>query len=204
MPRGNLFVLDGPEGAGKTTVWKGLKLALPSDKYFLSREPGGTDFGDKLREMLLNPVFHIELKTEYLLFWAARVEHIVKIIRPALLEGKHVILDRFTSSTFAIQLWGRENYGWLTHFADMSNFVCEDVTPDLYIHLKLSVAEAQLRLQNRSDNNHIDMQPPEFHERVNLGYGKFFENNPHVDVDANKTESEVLDEVKGIILNFRA
>jgi len=110
MPRGIFITLEGGEGAGKSTnlafVRKWLERA--GREVVVTREPGGTELGERVRDILLHGrELHISAESEMLLMFAARAEHIARVIRPALDAGKIVLCDRFTDSTLAYQGYGR-------------------------------------------------------------------------------------------------
>src|SRR2546423_11246105 len=109
MPRGRLVVLEGAEGAGKTTQIRLLaeRLTNAGIPCVAVREPGGTPVGDDIRDILLHPEQEITAPTEALLFMASRAELIAKAILPSLVEGRVVLVDRFFLSTYAYQIFGR-------------------------------------------------------------------------------------------------
>ena len=109
MRRGTFITLEGVDGAGKSTQLAAVRdwLAEQGIDAVFTREPGGTVLGEKLRELLLAVDTEVTLETETLLMFAARQEHIARVIEPALAAGRWVVSDRFTDATFAYQGGGR-------------------------------------------------------------------------------------------------
>ena len=200
-PRGKFIVIEGGEGAGKTTVLQKLQAVLPSENYVFSREPGGTQVAQGIRQLLLHSTVEMEVLTEFILFWASRAEHIGKIIRPALLAGKHVICDRFDSSTFAYQVEAREQQFLLSAFDGMQRLCCGEIRPDIYVYLDVDPQEGVRRALSRKGEeiNHFDQKDLDFHLRVFRGYRRFFETHPHEVVDANRSPEEVLTDVLSVV-----
>ena len=174
------IVFEGLDHSGKSTLIQFLSKELSKKKteFVLTREPGGTDLGEKIRETVLNPYDEcISPQTEILLISASRRDHIEKVIAPSLEVGKWVICDRFWPSTSAFQGAGRglsvEQVKWLNQFV-----VPEDLTPDLYILLDMSVAEKERRshLAGHSSDR-FEMQDRQFHQRVREYYLSLAEAN---------------------------
>lgn len=134
--RGCLITVEGIEGAGKTSTIEFIaaSLSLKDLKVVVTREPGGTELGETLREVLLAPRKEgIEPETEALLMFAARAEHIARVIEPALGEGAWVICDRFTDATYAYQGGGRGMP--LSRIAELEHWVQGALRPDLTLLL---------------------------------------------------------------------
>lgn len=164
------IVFEGLDGAGKSTLIEGLKKAIEDQKQsvVLTREPGGTDLGEEIRQLLLriNGEAPTE-RAELLLYEAARAQHVDKLIRPALQRGDWVISDRFSASTLAFQCGGRSlsrgEVEWLNRYAQDG---CE---PDLWVLLDLSTEEAKRRMMGR-DLDRFERENQDFHERVRQVY----------------------------------
>ena len=172
------LVFEGLDGSGKSTLMKMLhqKLMLMLIEVVITREPGGTDLGDQLRELILKKNENIMppcARAELLMYQASRAQHVDLIIEPALRQNKWVLCDRFTASSVAFQGGGRQislkQVQWLNDFAT------NELKPDLTILLDLSVADSKLRRLNRASqtgevDDRIESEKDEFHERVRNGF----------------------------------
>lgn len=168
MARGKFITLDGIDGAGKSTHldWLAERLRGRGLEIVLTREPGGTPLGEKLRSLVLSEPMHID--TETLLMFAARREHLTQVILPAIKAGKWVISDRFTDSTFAYQGGGREMP--LARIAALEHWVQGDFQPDLTLVFYVPVSVAALRRNNRTQGDRFEQQDQAFFERVSKIY----------------------------------
>jgi len=174
------ITLEGGEGVGKTTQMKLLKERLPNlfphREFVFTREPGGTPFSDKIRELILSDEGkEADGMTMFGLFAAARAEHIRRIIKPALSEGKTVISDRFVGATYAYQAYAQDNPIPEDLFeAHLLSLRC---TPALTLILDVDPNVAQARVHDRQKSQqvltHFDARPMEFHERLREGYLQF-------------------------------
>ncbi len=149
--RGRFITLEGSEGVGKSTnlarvvAWleaRGLEVVQ-------TREPGGTPRAEAIRELLLDPVVEepLDADAELLLIFAARAQHLARVIRPALARGAWVVCDRFTDATFAYQGGGRSIDA--TRIAELERFVQRGLAPDLTLLLDMPVEAARSRLAER-------------------------------------------------------
>ena len=140
---GKFITLEGVDGAGKSTHldWIAGRLEASGKHVVVTREPGGTPLGEELRKMLLLQPMHLE--TETLLMFAARREHLDRVILPTLTAGNWVLSDRFTDATFAYQGGGRGLD--LDRIASLENWVHQGLQPDLTLVFDLSVEEAKRR-----------------------------------------------------------
>jgi dTMP kinase len=158
--RGKFITLEGVDGAGKSTHlnWIAGRLGAAGKNVLVTREPGGTPLGEELRKLLLTQAMHLE--TETLLMFAARREHLDKLILPALAAGKWVLSDRFTDATFAYQGGGRGLD--LGRIENLENWVHQGLQPDLTLVFDLSVEEAKRRrsaataLPDRFERENLD------------------------------------------------
>lgn len=160
------ITLEGPEGAGKSTVAKGLAQALNQQGHSVcsTREPGSGDIGAKIRALLLD-TDGTSPKCEVFLFLADRAQHVETLIRPALEGGQIVLCDRFTDSTVVYQGYAR---GFdKTLLRQWNDFATGTLRPDLTLLLDLPAADgvARVRVKDR-----LDSEPLEFHERVRSGF----------------------------------
>ena len=211
MKNGKLIVLEGGEGCGKTTVSKELSLWMKDNNidHILSREPGGTPIGEHIRNIIYGKEYsdNIDPFTELLLFEAARREHYVNVIKPALESGKHVILDRFTLTTEVYQGKDSNDYfdptNMLIHNLNLKS--TDNYKPDCTILLDLDPEISMKRVNNDSrDLNRRDLVPIEEYTRIRKLYlSKIkFINSSYI-VDASQIVKDVTNDVikivKGVI-----
>lgn len=176
MPRGRFISFEGIDGAGKSTqhAWMVDYLRRQGRSVVATREPGGTPLGEKLRALLLAEPMHLE--TEALLMFAARREHIVQVIEPALVRGDWVICDRFVDASFAYQGGGR-GLDW-TKLEVLANWVLGNLQPDLTLIFDAPVAIAQQRLHAAtSQPDRFEQEQSEFFERVRAAYLRIAHEN---------------------------
>jgi dTMP kinase len=166
------IVFEGPEGSGKSTQAKRLAASLQNSdrRVVLTREPGGTQLGERLRAMLLDPqIDAISPLTEALLYTAARAEHVERVIRPALAAGETVVCDRFFDSTLAYQGGGRGLD--LAQLRSVQCFATGGLGPDLRILLDLPVEVGLARrYADAATVNRLDGEGVAFHQRVREAY----------------------------------
>ena len=197
MSKGFLVSLEGPEGAGKTSVLEALIPVLEDRgvEVLTTREPGGVLIGEKIREVILDPS-HTEMdpKTELLLYIASRRQHLVEKVLPALAAGKLVIMDRFIDSSVAYQGFGRgldiEAIDWLNEFAT------DGLKPDLTLYFDIEVEEGLARIAANSDReiNRLDMEGLNLHRKVRQGYLSLLEKEADriVKIDASLPLDQVI------------
>tara|TARA_B110000037_G_scaffold8192_1_gene8813 strand:+ start:92 stop:709 length:618 start_codon:yes stop_codon:yes gene_type:complete len=173
---GKFITLEGVDGAGKTTHIEFIKNYL-SDlniNYVMTREPGGTALGEKLRDILLHD--EMNPQTETMLMFAARNEHIDKIIRPNLIKGAVVISDRFTDATYAYQAGGK---GVKDEKIDiLKKWVQEDLRPDLTFLFDLSVEVSIERLNQTRKLDKFEREDKSFHKKIREKYLTLVEASP--------------------------
>lgn len=173
---GIFITFEGVEGSGKSVQTNFLYNELHKKGYnvYLTREPGGTDAGKGIRDILLNTVNEINSYTELFLYLADRSQHIVEVIKPYLLQGAIVISDRFFDSTIAYQKTGRripkEEIEEITDFK-----IFKELEPDLTFLLDLAPEFAQERVENP---DRIERENIEFHTRVRNAYIELARMNP--------------------------
>ena len=192
--RGKFIVLEGGEGAGKSSQLRDLK-ELYGDKIIVTREPGGTPYAEEIRYVILKSdhAGQADAKTHFALFWAGRADHLKNKIIPALEDGINVISDRFDSSTFAYQIYGQEAKELEEFFWQMRDFYLNDIKPDVYIYLDVSAEEGLRRksFQSNDEINHFDKRKVDFHNRMREGFIEFFKKVPNVMIDANPAKEDV-------------
>lgn len=167
--RGKFITFEGIDGAGKSShvEWLADTLRQRGLIVHVTREPGGTSLGEKLRELLLNEPMHLE--TETLLMFAARREHLAQLIEPALSRGEWVVCDRFTDATFAYQGGGRGLDR--SKLQQLEHWVHEDIQPDLTLLFDLppDVARERIALASRVLDR-FEQERADFHDRVRQAY----------------------------------
>ncbi len=167
--RGKFITLEGIDGAGKSThlAWLAEFLRRQGKDVVSTREPGGTPLGEKLRALLLSEDMHPE--TETLLMFAARKEHVVKVIEPALAAGKWVMSDRFSDASYAYQGGGR---GLATEkVATLEDWTLAGFRPDLTLLFDLPTATAGMRLAGTGQApDRFELEAGGFFERVRQAY----------------------------------
>jgi dTMP kinase len=216
-PMHGLFIsFEGIDGAGKSTHIAALADAFRAQgrAVTLSREPGGTPLAEKLRDMVLND--GMDALTESLLIFAARRDHLVRVIAPALLRGDVVLCDRFTDATFAYQgagrgfdlkllqtleKWVQSDEGLLGDPAGNSPMKPEVETviePHLTVWFDLPAEEAAVRLQGARVPDKFEAQPLEFFRRVAQGYADRLQNHPErfARIDASQSREGVWQAVQ--------
>jgi dTMP kinase len=195
------ITIEGVEGAGKSTQAARVAAHLEARGVprLALREPGGTELGEKLRDLILNDT-HIAMEagTETLLLMASRRELIDRAIRPALEAGRVVLCDRFIDSTLAYQGYGRGlGADWIRRLFDLS---CHGFYPDLTLLLDLPVEEGRERLR-RPLNDRFEREEHAFHERVREGFLSIAGTEPErvQAVPAHGSGDEVFERVLGCL-----
>ena len=164
------ITLDGIDGAGKSTNLAVMKAWFEKHKLpvLFTREPGGTPAGEALREILLNPATQVSLRTETLLMFAARQQHLETVILPTLKNGTHVVSDRFTDATFAYQGGGRGVP--LQDIATLEHWVQGDFRPDLTLLLDVPLEVSMARINQTREKDRFEQEEAEFFNRVREVY----------------------------------
>lgn len=197
--RGRFITFEGTEGGGKTTQISRVKLALEAKglRVVTTREPGGTELSEQIRTLLLTESMHET--TELLLMFAARAEHIERVIKPALEAGAWVLCDRFTESSYAYQGYGRGVA--LEKIALLETLVQEDLRPDITFWFDLPIEEGMKRVKKRAVSDRFEQEKKPFFERVVEGF-KVLSATRHeqfVRVDALQSIETVYAEIMGTI-----
>lgn len=200
-----LFItFEGPEGSGKTTMIQMVAEALKdTHQVVVTREPGGIPISEKIRDILLANDNEMDARTEALLFAAARRQHLVEKVVPALREGKVVLCDRFIDSSLAYQGYAR-GLG-VDDIMQINRFAIENWMPDLTIYLKLPAEAGLKRIQdNNRTSNRLDEEDLDFHEEVVSGYNELSENYPDriKVVDADREIEDVFRDTYNILEKY--
>jgi dTMP kinase len=197
---GKFITFEGVDGAGKSThlAWFADALRQRGLDVVITREPGGTPLGEQLRKILLNQP--MSSGTEALLMFAARLEHIEQVIKPALRAGEWVISDRFSDASFAYQGGGR-GLDW-DKLNQLEQWVHPDLQPDLTLFFDVPVEVARQRLANNVSLDRFEQEQADFFERVRAGYHKRVQQNPqrYVVIDAAQSLDIVKHKLEEIIL----
>lgn len=164
------ITLDGIDGAGKSTNLAVIRNWFEQRKLpvVFTREPGGTPVGEALRELLLNPATKASLRTETLMMFAARMQHIKEVIRPALAAGTHVVSDRFTDATFAYQGGGRGVP--LQDIRMLEDWVQQGLQPDLTLLLDVPLEVSMSRIAQTREKDRFEQEQADFFTRVRQTY----------------------------------
>lgn len=202
---GFFITFEGIEGSGKTTQIRkaGDYLDTRNIPFIITEEPGGTELGSELRQILLNRTsLHIVEKAELLLFAADRAQHIEEIVLPAMKGGKVVLCDRFSDATVAYQGYGR-GLG-LEFITVVNNFSSQSLTPDLTLLFDIPVETGLERIKKRASqmgkvplDDRFESEKTEFHQRIRDGYLSLLRDEPDRIrlIDGSGTMDEVTQKV---------
>ncbi|MFC0559560.1 dTMP kinase [Halalkalibacter alkalisediminis] len=207
MNKGFFITVEGGEGAGKTTVLDQIEAQLKQDGYdtIRTREPGGIRIAEQIRTVILD-VTHTEMdsRTEALLYAAARRQHLVEKVIPALEQGKMVLCDRFIDSSLAYQGYAR-GIGF-DEVRTINEFAIEGYLPDLTLFFDVDPEVGIQRIHQDQDReiNRLDQEKMNFHERVRKGYSKVMDVYPEriKRINANQAINEVFVEAMKEINHF--
>ena len=186
--KGLFLSFEGPEASGKSTQIKLLKKYLVSNKinFIITREPGGTPISETLRKIILEKKNQISTNEEILLLMASRMNHINKIILPALYKNKIVISDRYADSTFVYQ--GYVNKFGMNRSIRLHKLLLNNFLPKKTFLFKISSNEIIKRLKKRKNKNKYDIIDKVFHKKVISGYNKLSKNNNRfIIIDSRKS-----------------
>ncbi|KTD61473.1 dTMP kinase [Legionella shakespearei] len=205
MSAGKLIVIEGLEGAGKSTAVHTLMTLLEQRAipHITVREPGGTAIGELLRSIIKNPDYSgiIEDKTELLLLYAARMQLLAEVIKPALKRGEWVIADRFELSTLAYQGGGRGiDLSMINH---LSSFCLDGFKPDLTLFLDITPESGMQRALLRGKLDRIEQQSIDFFHRVYETYMSYIdEHSDVVKINATQPLDEVQKDIQNTVIAF--
>jgi len=212
--RGKFITIEGLDGCGKSTQLEKLSAALSAEGLPLTvtREPGGTPTGDKIRQLLLDTnTSALAPLAELALMFASRAQHIKEVIQPALAEGRIVLCDRFTDSSEAYQGGGRKLGS--KPVLELHRVLCGDLQPDLTILMDSDVAASVERARRRnkaraggsrraeSDENRFEQESRAFFGRVRHAYLAIAAREPQrvVVVDARGTPDETHRQIMDVV-----
>lgn len=195
------ITLDGIDGAGKSTNLAVIREWFEAQNLpvLFTREPGGTPAGEALREILLNPATEVSLRTETLLMFAARQQHLQDVILPALEKGVNVVSDRFTDATFAYQGGGRG-----VPFADietLENWVQGSLRPDLTFLLDVPLEVSMERINRSREKDRFEQEEAAFFTRVRDAYLSRAAAAPerYAVIDSNREKEQVKADIEGVL-----
>ncbi|MBW4421500.1 MAG: dTMP kinase [Myxacorys californica WJT36-NPBG1] len=210
---GKLIVFEGTEGCGKTTQLERSRQWLLQSRWLptlqqkglikdlvLTREPGGTQLGIGIRQLLLSPTKEpIHDRAELLLYAADRAQHVERFLRPHLEENHLVLCDRYTDSTIAYQGYGRGLD--LTLIDQLNQIATRDLLSDLTIWLDLDVETGLARMQQRGKRDRIEQADLDFHQRVRQGFAHLAQTEPQrfIQVDARGSELQVAERIESVL-----
>jgi dTMP kinase len=203
---GRFISVEGIDGAGKSThlVWLTDYFLKKGISLVQSREPGGTDLGEKLRALLLNDAMSLE--TEALLMFASRAEHLAQVIEPALSRGDWVLCDRFSDATYAYQCGGRgldkAKFSALEQWVQLRNGRL--LEPDLTLIFDVPLDVSQARMADSRVLDRFESEQQDFHARVRAAYLERAEQNPQRIrvINANRSLAEIQSELAEIFADY--
>lgn len=205
MRKGLFITLEGVEGAGKTTSIPVIQEVLKSyhEDILLTREPGGTEVSEAIRETLLSnslPAMHPD--TELLLMFAARAEHLRSKIEPALAEGKMVLCDRFTDSTYAYQGGGRGID--VSRIRVLEEWTQGSLRPDLTLYFDVDAATGLARTRIREHSDRFEDEDIAFFNRIRGTFHQLMADHPdrYRLIDASQSIEAVQQQIRDVVITY--
>ena len=202
MTLGKFITFEGIDGAGKSThlAWAADLLRGRGVSVVVTREPGGTILGEKLRQILLNGDQRIHPETEALMMFSARRQHLEEVIRPALQRGDWVLCDRFTDASFAYQGGGRGVEK--QKLEELERWVHPDLQPDLTLLFDVSAELGQSRVERIKSPDRFEREDVGFFSRVRNAYLERLQQWPKrmVGIDGSKSVADIQREIEQLIL----
>ena len=200
MNSGIFITFEGPDGAGKTTILS--MVATHFKEAMVTREPGGIDIAEQIRKVILNKEnTAMDPRTEALLYAAARRQHLIEKVKPALEEGKMVLCDRFVDSSLAYQGYARDL--GIDEVWSINQFAIDMLMPQLTIYFDIEPELGLKRINKNKEReiNRLDLENLEFHQKVRDGYYLLMERFPDriVRIDASGTVEEVYEQTVKMI-----
>jgi thymidylate kinase len=205
MKEGLFIVFEGCDGSGKTTISQGVynKLLELGYPVIYTREPGGIDISEQIRDIILDPKnITMDNRTEALLYAASRRQHLIEKVLPALKDNKIVICDRFVYSSLVYQGYAREI--GIDEVWKINDFAIEGKLPSRTIFLDIKPEVGLARISNREFKDRLDQESIAFHDRVYDGYkeiNKRFESNIEV-FDANRKPEVIINEISQYLVEL--
>lgn len=207
MVKGTFITVEGPDGAGKTTVLNMIAEELAAEGYPIvqTREPGGSPIAEKIRQIILDKK-HTEMdpRTEALLYAAARRQHLIEKIIPALEKGNIVLCDRFIDASIVYQGFARKI--GIDEVLKINRFAIENTMPDLtiYFDIEPEIGLERIQKHRQGEMNRLDLETMEFHKMVREGYLQLLDRFPDriKKVMADRPIEEVKTEAKKLILSL--
>jgi dTMP kinase len=198
--RGMFITFEGPDGAGKTTILNMVASQFP--KALVTREPGGIEIAEQIRRVILDKEnTAMDPRTEALLYAAARRQHLIEKVKPALEAGQTVLCDRFVDSSLAYQGYAR-NLG-IDEVFTINQFAIENLMPELTIYFDIEPELGLMRINKNKGRevNRLDLENLEFHQKVRTGYHLLIERFPDriVKIDASGQVDEVYEKTLQVI-----
>ena len=202
--KSKFITFEGIEGSGKSTQVKKLHEFFLAKNFaaVLTREPGGTLASERIREILIDEkIEKLEAKTELFLNFAARLEHVEKLIKPSLAQEKIVISDRFFDSTYAYQ---GSAFGLDYDLIDaVKKMTIGDFAPDITFLIDVPVEVAFARIANRADNNRYEKLGLDFHQKVREGFLFLAKKNPRIRlINGARNPQEIFEEITQILTSI--
>ncbi len=196
-----LIAFEGGEGSGKSTQIEALATTLRAEgrSVLVSYEPGATTVGQRIRDIVLHTDEMIAPRAEAMLFAADRAHHVQTVVRPALLAGQVVLLDRFIDSSLAYQGAGRELE--VADIRRLSLWATAGLRPDLTVLLDLPARAGLARARGRSAADRLERESLDFHERVRAGFLSCASEDPdrYVVLDATRPVAELAPEIAAAV-----
>lgn len=202
---GLFITIEGNDGSGKTTIINGIKKMLNEKgiDYIQTREPGGSEIAEKIRQVILDKNNDkMDARTEALLYAASRRQHIVEVVLPALKAGKLVLCDRFVDSSLAYKGYAR-GIG-IDEVYKMNQFATEGLLPDLTIYLTVTPQVGIKRKSAQKELDRLERENLGFHEKVYQGYQKVVEMFPDriVAIDGERDAQAVIADTVVVVEAF--
>ena len=205
---GKFITFEGIDGSGKTSVLKGVIEHLNDnriDNYIWTREPGGNRISEAIRKIILNVEYtEMDARTEALLYAAARRQHLVDTVLPALNEGKLVLCDRFVDSSVVYQGVARDI--GVEPVIKLNEFATENLKPDLTLYYDVEPEISLKRISNNRQNqvDRLDKESMDFYHKVRQAYLSLAESNKEriKVIDASQNLDKVIDDTLSILNNF--
>ncbi|HLU23187.1 MAG TPA: dTMP kinase [Bacillaceae bacterium] len=207
--QGLFITIEGPEGAGKTTIIKMIEKELTETgvDVIITREPGGIHIAEQIRQVILDPNnTSMDARTEALLYAAARRQHLVEKVIPALERGTIVICDRFLDSSLAYQ--GNARGLGIEEIFAVNQFAIQELMPDktLYFDIEPEAGLKRIAVNKGREVNRLDLEKLDFHYKVREGYKKLIDQFPEriIEIDASQSIEKVYSQTKEIIAGLLA